>query len=145
MRITSWIHKESNTQWRYDIYIYSFPTTTMVICGVSILRYVLHWLTFGEINRKMYSQYYFLQVRPNPCERQHKDVMFHQILKYRYNDYRIFYISIEILMTHGFQRTGLTASQFLPEREDHVMGVEGAAYKVRYRPVQANCTRLSLF
>jgi len=29
---------------------------------------------------------------------------------------------------------GLTSSQWLPEREDHVMGVEGAVYKVRYRP-----------
>ena len=29
---------------------------------------------------------------------------------------------------------GLTSSQRLPERDDHVMGVEGAAYKVRYRP-----------
>jgi len=25
-------------------------------------------------------------------------------------------------------------SQWLPERDDHVMGVEGVAYKVRYRP-----------
>jgi hypothetical protein len=29
---------------------------------------------------------------------------------------------------------GLTSSQWLPEHEDHVMRVEGAAYKVRYRP-----------
>ena len=29
---------------------------------------------------------------------------------------------------------GLTSSQWLPERDDHVMGVEGVAYKVRYRP-----------
>jgi len=28
----------------------------------------------------------------------------------------------------------LTASQWLPEREDHVMGLEGVAYKVRYGP-----------
>jgi hypothetical protein len=25
-------------------------------------------------------------------------------------------------------------SQWFPKREDHVMGVEGAAYKFRYRP-----------
>jgi hypothetical protein len=41
-------------------------------------------------------------------------------------------------MTLGFQRIGLTFSESRPEREDHVMGVEGAAYKVRYRPVQSN-------
>ena len=29
---------------------------------------------------------------------------------------------------------GLISSQWLPEREDHVMAVVGAAYKVRYRP-----------
>ena len=28
---------------------------------------------------------------------------------------------------------GLTSLQWLPERNDHVMGVEGAVYKVRYR------------
>jgi len=28
----------------------------------------------------------------------------------------------------------LTFSQWLPEREVNVVGVEGAAYKVRYRP-----------
>jgi hypothetical protein len=28
----------------------------------------------------------------------------------------------------------LTCSQWLPERDDHVMGVEGAAYKLPYRP-----------
>jgi hypothetical protein len=28
---------------------------------------------------------------------------------------------------------GLTSSQWLHEREDHVMSVEGAAYKMRYR------------
>jgi hypothetical protein len=30
----------------------------------------------------------------------------------------------------------LTCSQWQPERDEHVMGEEGAAYKVRYRPVQ---------
>jgi hypothetical protein len=39
---------------------------------------------------------------------------------------------------------GLTSSQLFPEREDHVMGVEGAEYKVRYRPVQANCAMAKL-
>jgi len=34
-------------------------------------------------------------------------------------------------MGFGFKRMGLTSSQWLPEREDHVLGVEGAAYKVR--------------
>jgi len=29
---------------------------------------------------------------------------------------------------------GPTSSQWRPERDDHVLGVEGAAYKVRYRP-----------
>jgi hypothetical protein len=29
---------------------------------------------------------------------------------------------------------GLTSSQWLPEREDRVIGVEGATYKVRYGP-----------
>jgi len=29
---------------------------------------------------------------------------------------------------------GLTSSQWLHERDDHVMGVEEAAHKVRYRP-----------
>jgi len=29
---------------------------------------------------------------------------------------------------------GLTSSQWLPERDIHVLGVEGAVYKVRYRP-----------
>jgi hypothetical protein len=43
------------------------------------------------------------------------------------------------MRTRGFQRTGLTASEYLPEREDHLVVVEGAAYKPRYRPVQANC------
>jgi len=38
------------------------------------------------------------------------------------------------MMTYGFQWMGLTSSQWLPERDDHVMGVEGAAYKVRYPP-----------
>ena len=52
--------------------------------------------------------------------------------------------SIEIFMIHGFQRIGLTSSQWLPAHEDHVMGVEGAAYKVRYRPVQANCAMAKL-
>ena len=33
-------------------------------------------------------------------------------------------------MTHGFQRMVLTSSQCLPEREEHVVNVEGAAYKV---------------
>jgi hypothetical protein len=38
------------------------------------------------------------------------------------------------MTNYGFQRMGLTSSQWLPESEDHVTGVEGAAYKVRYRP-----------
>jgi len=29
---------------------------------------------------------------------------------------------------------GLTSSQWLPQRDDHVKSVEGAAYKVQYRP-----------
>ena len=37
-------------------------------------------------------------------------------------------------MTHGFQRNGLKNSHCLPEREDHLLRVEGAAYRVRYRP-----------
>jgi hypothetical protein len=41
-------------------------------------------------------------------------------------------------MTHRYQIIGLIASHCLPENEDHVVGVEGAAYKVLYRPVQAN-------
>ena len=28
---------------------------------------------------------------------------------------------------------GLTSSQWLPERDDHMIVLEGAAYKVRYR------------
>jgi hypothetical protein len=40
----------------------------------------------------------------------------------------------EILMTRGFQRTVLTDSQCLSKRENHLRVVEGAAYKVRYRP-----------
>jgi hypothetical protein len=40
---------------------------------------------------------------------------------------------------------GLASSQWLPEREDHVMGVEGPAYKVRYRPVQANSAMAIFF
>jgi len=39
---------------------------------------------------------------------------------------------------------GLTSSQWLAERDDHVMGVEVAAYKLRYRPVQANCAMAKL-
>jgi len=37
-------------------------------------------------------------------------------------------------MSHGVQKTCLTSSQWLPEREDHMTVVEGGAYKVRYRP-----------
>ena len=47
-------------------------------------------------------------------------------------------------MSHGFQWIGLTSSQWLLEREDHVMVVEGAAYMVPYRPVQANCVMAKL-
>jgi hypothetical protein len=39
---------------------------------------------------------------------------------------------------------GVKTSQWLPEYDDHVIGVEGAAYKVRYRPVQANCAMAKL-
>jgi hypothetical protein len=39
---------------------------------------------------------------------------------------------------------GLTTLQWLPERDDHVMCVEEATYKVRYRPVQANCAMAKL-
>jgi hypothetical protein len=37
-------------------------------------------------------------------------------------------------MTLGVKRICLTCSQWLRKREDNVMCVEGAAYKVRYRP-----------
>jgi hypothetical protein len=37
-------------------------------------------------------------------------------------------------MTYVFQWIVLTSSQLIPEREDHVTGVEGATYNVRYRP-----------
>jgi hypothetical protein len=39
---------------------------------------------------------------------------------------------------------GLTTSQWLPESDDHVIVLEGAEYKVRYRPVQANCAMAKL-
>jgi len=39
---------------------------------------------------------------------------------------------------------GLTTSQWLPERDDHVMGLEGATYKVPYRPVQAHSAMAKL-
>jgi len=39
---------------------------------------------------------------------------------------------------------GLTSSQWLAECDDHVMDVEVAVYKVRYRPVQANCAMAKL-
>ena len=54
------------------------------------------------------------------------------------------YTMIEIFMTYGFQWMGLTSWQWLSEREDHVMCVAGATYKVRYRPVQANCAMAKL-
>jgi hypothetical protein len=38
----------------------------------------------------------------------------------------------EILMTYEFQWMGLKSSQWVSGHEDHVMGVEGGAYKVRY-------------
>ena len=34
---------------------------------------------------------------------------------------------------------GLTSSQCLPKTDDHVMGVGGPDYKIRYRTVQVNC------
>jgi len=40
--------------------------------------------------RKMYSKVYFPQVRPSTCGRQHRGEMFYQMLKYRYNEYRMF-------------------------------------------------------
>jgi len=39
---------------------------------------------------------------------------------------------------------GLTSSQLFLEPDDHVMGVEGAAYMVRFQPVQANCVMAKL-
>jgi hypothetical protein len=38
------------------------------------------------------------------------------------------------MTTYEFQEMDLTYSQWLPEREEHLVGVEGAAYKLQYRP-----------
>jgi hypothetical protein len=64
------------------------------------------------------------------------------MLKYRYNDYRL-----SLYTDRNFDETWIsknTSDSFtlFPEHEDDVMGVEGAAYKLLYRPVQAKCTKL---
>jgi hypothetical protein len=43
-------------------------------------------------------------------------------------------------MTNEYQRNDLKSSQCIPEHEDQVIDVEVAAFKVRYRLVQANGT-----
>jgi hypothetical protein len=63
---------------------------------------------FLEINRKMYSKIYFLYKWHSTCARQHKNEMFDQMLKYRYNDYRI--NKEKKLMVYGFQWMGLKSS-----------------------------------
>ena len=86
----------------------------------------------------------FENLFPAGATQQHNAELFDQMLKYRYKEYRMCLYKQNIMTTYGFEWNGLTSSQGLNERDVHVMGVEEAAYKVRYRPVQAYCAMAKL-
>ena len=52
-------------------------------------RWIPYTNLFWEISRKKYSKMYFLQVRPSNWAEHHKDGMFYQLLKYRYNGFHM--------------------------------------------------------
>jgi len=93
-------------------------------------------LFFCEMSRKMHSKTYFMQVGHRKTEPKY-------FIKCWIIDIKNI-AWIEIFVAHGFQWMGLTSSQLFLEPDDHAMGVEGAAYMVRYRQMQATSAMVKL-
>jgi hypothetical protein len=70
--------------------------------------------------------------------------MFDEMLNYRYKEYRVTLYTERNYDDLWISMNGSDIFTWLPERDDHVMGVEGAAYKARYRPVQTNSAMAKL-
>ena len=121
------------------IYIYIYFHTSSVYSRCLNFTLCVHWLYFCEITGKMYWQGYFQKVRHCTYAQQHKTKCSIRCWNIDITSTAFLYTSTKILINFGFQWMLLTFSQWLAEREDHMMGVQAAAYKLRYRPVQAKC------
>jgi hypothetical protein len=88
MRITWRIIRATNMNSQYII-LMAFPQKQWLFVASPNLSYLCTGSLCCEINREMNSPFYFLQVRHKNGGHHHKAEMFHQMLKYRYIQYKM--------------------------------------------------------